>query len=168
MKNVSLSLKELEGLAYLKERQKGLFCVRIKTALGMLNSEQLLKIAELAKRYGQDMVHLTARQGIEIPHLPQENVYLLKEELEKVGLDISVTGARIRAIVSCPGTRWCPWAWVDTKNLAERMEKEFYGKGEVEIFSLELEKEGEIPGINPQELEMRIKNKISLPHKFRI
>ncbi|MCM8779363.1 MAG: 4Fe-4S binding protein [Candidatus Omnitrophica bacterium] len=164
----SLLSRELKGWAYLKQRQKELFCLRIKTPLGMLNAEQLLKLAEIAKNYGQGIVHLTTRQGIEIPYVHQENIFSIKEELGKVNLDISVSGPRIRAVVSCPGTCWCPWAWVDTLVLAGKIEKEFYGKEEIEIQPLGIEMDAEIPGINPEDLAVRLKNKICLPHKFRI
>ena len=165
----SIESRELKRWAYLRQRQKELFCIRIKTPLGFLNPEQLIKLAEISKNYGQGIVHLTLRQGIEIPYIHQDKLNLVKEELEKVGLGISASGQRIRAVVSCPGLRWCPWAWIDTINFAEQIEKEFYGKEEIEIFSipLELEKKEDL-AIDPQELEGRIKNKIRLPHKFRI
>ncbi|MCM8784011.1 MAG: 4Fe-4S binding protein [Candidatus Omnitrophica bacterium] len=170
LESFRISPVELKQWAYLRQRQKDFFCLRIKNSLGMLSSEQLAKLSELAKNYGQGFVHLTPRQGIEIPYVHRDNLLLVKEELEKVNLSISVSGSRVRAVVSCPGNRWCPWAWVDTLNLAEQIEREFYGKEEIEIFSwdAEAEKGLTIPEINREVLETRIKNKISLPHKFRI
>ncbi|MGE4357095.1 MAG: 4Fe-4S binding protein [Candidatus Omnitrophota bacterium] len=170
IENCKVSPQELKRWAYLRQRQKEFFCLRIKSSLGMLNSEQLIKLADVARNYGQGIVHLTPRQGIEIPYVHENNLLSVREELEKVGLGISANGPRVRTVVSCPGTRWCPWAWVDTLNLAEQIEKEFYGKEEIEISSWDYDtvKDLEIPEINRELLETRLKNKISLPHKFRI
>ena len=77
---------------------------------------------------------------------------MVKEELEKVGLGVSVSGPRVRQVVSCPGIGWCPWAWIDTKNFAEQIEKEFYGKEEIEIYPLNMEVNMEVPGIKPEEI----------------
>lgn len=180
-----IDARELKRGAYLRQRQKEMFCLRIKTPRGMLNPEQLAKLAELAMTYGQGVVHLTARQGMEIPWVHQDNIGLVKDDLEKSGLGISASGARVRTVVCCPGTRWCPWACIDALNLAEQIEKEFYGKEEFDLSLASIasahppsantvgevplqEKEIERLGISPEIIEAWTRNVVALPHKFRM
>jgi len=125
-----IDFKELKKGGYLKQRQKDLFCLRIKAPMGMLNSEQLTKLAELAKTYGQGVVHLTVRQGAELPWIHYDNINRVSEELKQTGLTMGACGPRVRVVVSCPGTRWCPQGWIDALSFAEQLDKEFYGKPE--------------------------------------
>lgn len=51
----------------MRQVQKGYFSMRLRVVGGRLSAEQLKKIYEVANKYGRGYVHLTARQGVEIP-----------------------------------------------------------------------------------------------------
>jgi dissimilatory sulfite reductase (desulfoviridin) alpha/beta subunit len=125
-----IDFKELKKGGYLKQKQKDVFCLRIKAPMGMLNAEQLAKFAELTQTYGQGRVHLTVRQGVELPWIHYDNLGRVTEELKQVGLTMGACGPRIRVVVSCPGAKWCAQGWIDSLTFAETIDREFYGKAE--------------------------------------
>lgn len=52
---------------FMRQKQKNCFSLRLKVVGGHLDAEQLKTIAEVAEEYGGGYVHLTSRQGVEIP-----------------------------------------------------------------------------------------------------
>lgn len=63
--------------------------MRLKTIGGQLQADKLLKIYEIAKKYGQNYIHITSRQSIEIPHIKLEDIETIKEELSESGLKLN-------------------------------------------------------------------------------
>ena len=52
---------------------------------GTLTAENLKKIAEVAEKYGDGYVHLTSRQGVEIPFIKLDDIDDVKDDLAKGG-----------------------------------------------------------------------------------
>ena len=52
------------------EKGKTHFSVRFLVIGGYVTADKLAVIAKLSKKFGDGAVHLTTRQGIEIPHVP--------------------------------------------------------------------------------------------------
>jgi dissimilatory sulfite reductase (desulfoviridin) alpha/beta subunit len=121
-------LKELKNRAMMAEKADGLFTVRIGVVGGHLDAAHLKTIAELAERFAQGEVHLTTRQGVEIPHVPYENLAPLRAALEDAGLRLASAGKCVRGIVACPGT-YCKFGQIDTQSLARRLHDKFGGRG---------------------------------------
>jgi dissimilatory sulfite reductase (desulfoviridin) alpha/beta subunit len=46
-------------------------------------------ISTLAERFGEGFVHLTTRQGVEIPHVSYENLVPLRAAIEEAGLRLA-------------------------------------------------------------------------------
>jgi dissimilatory sulfite reductase (desulfoviridin) alpha/beta subunit len=120
-------LKSLKNRAMMAEKADGLFSVRIGVVGGHLDSTQLKTIAELAQRFAQGEVHLTTRQGVEIPHVPYENLEPLRTALEQADLRLASAGKCVRGIVACPGT-YCKFGQIDTQALAQRLHEKFGGR----------------------------------------
>ena len=106
------------------EKGKTHFSVRFLVVGGHLTSEQLSTIAKFAKKYGDGFVHLTTRQGIEIPHVPYQKLPLLQRAVDKAGLKFAPSGPCVRAVVACPGT-WCKFGLIDTQTIAAEIFKRF-------------------------------------------
>lgn len=68
------------------QRQDGVQMIRIKIPLGMLTSEQLECIAELAETIAHNNGHITTRQDIQIHYVKLENTPMLMQKLAAVGL----------------------------------------------------------------------------------
>ena len=52
---------------FMRQKQKGCFSLRIAVVGGNLTAENIKTVAEVAEKYGHGYVHMTSRQGIEIP-----------------------------------------------------------------------------------------------------
>ena len=76
---------------YMRQKQKGYGSLRLAVIGGNLTAENIKKVAEVAEKYGRGYVHMTSRQGIEIPFIKVEELAEVKEELAKggVGTDVS-------------------------------------------------------------------------------
>lgn len=88
------------------QKQTGLYSTVIPFVNGNTDSETLLRIAEFAEAFGNDIFRFTARQQLQIRNIPEKylsNVYLLLKEL-----NVSVELPRIiNNIVSCTGADTC-------------------------------------------------------------
>lgn len=121
--------KTLKEGGFIKQRQAEFFIVRVKVLAGDATSEQLKKLAEIAEKYGKGWVHLSVRQGVEIPFVEIENFDSLVKELEEVGLSMGACGPRVRVVVACPGSSICPYGLGNTKDLAKKIDARLYGRG---------------------------------------
>lgn len=66
---------------YMRQKQKGYGSLRLAVIGGNLTAENIKKVAEVAEKYGRGYVHMTSRQGIEIPFIKVEELAEVKEEL---------------------------------------------------------------------------------------
>lgn len=69
-----------------EQRTRGTFMVRIRSTAGIVTPVQLRKIAELAKKYGSGILHITTRQELQIHDVKIENLTIILRELLTVGL----------------------------------------------------------------------------------
>ena len=72
------------GFMRQKTRRITSHCV-LQVVGGYPTAENLTKIAEVAEKYGDGHVHLTSRQGVEIPFVKLDDVEAVKEELAEGG-----------------------------------------------------------------------------------
>lgn len=113
---------------FIPQRQKGLLLMRIRNAAGDMTAAQLRKLADLAEKYGQGEIHVTVRQGMEIPGVKEELFEEAYQAILAVGLTPAVCGPRIRPVVACPGKATCPYGLEDTKELAKLLDRLFVGR----------------------------------------
>ena len=64
----------------MRQKQKNNFSLRLACVGGTLTAENLKKIAEVAEKYGDGYVHLTSRQGVEIPFIKLDDIDDVKDE----------------------------------------------------------------------------------------
>ncbi|MDR2346542.1 MAG: hypothetical protein LBE18_10785 [Planctomycetaceae bacterium] len=119
-----LEIASLKESALFSEKGKTKFSSRILVIGGSLTSEQLREIAKFASRYGDGTVHLTTRQGVEIPHIPYEKLPLFRKAIEKSSIKPAQSGKCVRAITACPGS-YCKFGTIDTQQLAKEIFKRF-------------------------------------------
>lgn len=120
--------KELKKGGMMRQREAGRFSVRLHVVGGRLAVEQVRAICDAAEEYGRGTVHLTARQGAEIPDVPAESLSALKERLARSGVEVGVCGPTVRTVTACQGCRVCPSGVIDAPELAGAVDREFYGK----------------------------------------
>ncbi|MGA2061093.1 MAG: hypothetical protein ABSG67_11475 [Thermoguttaceae bacterium] len=121
MKTISPEeLKSLKAQAMMAEKGKERFSVRLSVIGGRMEAYQFQAIADLAQRFGDGSLHLTTRQGVEIPHVPPENLTPLRAALEAAGLRLAAAGKCVRGITACPGS-YCVYGLIDSQGLAQRL-----------------------------------------------
>ena len=70
---------------FMRQKQKDNFSLRLAVVGGTLTTENLRKIAEVAEKYGDGHVHLTSRQGVEIPFVKLQDIDEVKDSLAQGG-----------------------------------------------------------------------------------
>jgi len=123
-----LDISTLKKSGYMKQVQKDLFVVRLRVPCGNLTSKQLSGIAHLAEKYATGTVHITIRQGIQIPNVDIHQLDAITKELEDNGTPPGSCGPRIRNIVSCPGNSECNYGVINTYGMGDLLDKEFFGE----------------------------------------
>ena len=92
-----------------EQRTTGKFMVRIRVGAGMVLPEQLERTAELSKKYGNGIIHVTTRQDIQIHEVNIEDTPNVLEGLLEVGLSSRGGGGNtVRNVTACPETGVCP------------------------------------------------------------
>ncbi|MDR1316344.1 MAG: 4Fe-4S binding protein [Spirochaetales bacterium] len=113
---------------FMRQVQKDKFSMRLKVIGGQLQAEQVFRIAEVAKKYGRGYIHLTSRQGVEVPFISVGDIEVVKKELAEAGVKVSVCGPRVRTVTACQGSAVCPSGAVETTALAEELDARYFGK----------------------------------------
>ena len=117
-----------------RKQKKDMYCPCLDGEQGMqgvvmtLTAENIKTVAEVAEKYGHGYVHMTSRQGIEIPFIKVEDINVVKEELAKGGVGTGVCGPRVRTVTACQGSEICPSGCIDTYTLAKELDERYFGR----------------------------------------
>jgi dissimilatory sulfite reductase (desulfoviridin) alpha/beta subunit len=124
----SVDYKALKNGGFMRQKQKDHFSLRLKVVGGNLTAEQLVTIANVSEKYGDGHVHLTSRQGVEIPFMKLGDIDSVKSELLDGGVSTGVCGPRVRTVTACQGNQICPSGCIDTYALAVEISERYFGK----------------------------------------
>ncbi|NIA06274.1 MAG: sulfite reductase, beta subunit (hemoprotein) [Actinobacteria bacterium] len=92
-----------------EQRQAGAFMVRVRVPAGMILPEQIQRLAELSRTYGNGVLHITTRQDVQIHQVKLKNTPIILESLLEVGLSSRGGGGNtVRNITACPRAGVCP------------------------------------------------------------
>ena len=117
----------LKAGGFMRQKQKDMFSLRLRVVGGTVTTEQLETIAAVARKYGQEYVHLTSRQGVEIPFIRLEDIDDVKNDLAAGGVQPGVCGPRVRTVTACQGGRCCPSGCIDALDIAEELDARYFG-----------------------------------------
>ncbi|SHE73731.1 sulfite reductase subunit C [Clostridium fallax] len=133
--SLDINTKVLKKNAFRITKKRGLTAVRIRVPGGHLKANLLIKIQEIADKYGNGTVHLTTRQGFEIPDINMNMIPEINRLIQPIieELDINqeskekgYSAAGTRNISACIGNNVCPFANYNTSEFAEKIEKEIF------------------------------------------
>lgn len=113
---------------FMRQKQKDHFSLRLSVVGGQVSAEQLVAITEVAKKYGRGYIHLTSRQGIEIPFIKLEDIEEVRDALARGGAKPGVCGPRVRTITACQGAAVCPNGCIETEELAQELNDRYFGQ----------------------------------------
>lgn len=136
---MSYNTKQVIKNAWRITKDRGITCLRIRVPGGSLPVRFMPLIQEIAERYGNGTVHLTTRQGFEVPGIPLSVMNEVNAMIEPILADLEkdrgvkieqeaqgYPAAGTRNVVSCIGNRVCKNAALDTTSLALEIEKIIY------------------------------------------
>lgn len=113
---------------FMRQKQKGKFSLRLGIVAGHLDAKGLATVAQVAQKYGHGYVHMTSRQGIEIPFIDFKDIEEVKAELLKGGVKPGVCGPRVRTVTGCQGNQICPSGCIDSYDIATKLDKRYFGR----------------------------------------
>jgi anaerobic sulfite reductase subunit C len=116
----------LKNCGYIKQRQKDMFTVRLRVPCGNVTSEQLIEIGHIAKQFGGGYVHITTRQGVQIPNVNVNDLIAISEKLQFNCTPSGSSGPHVRNIIACPGNHECTSGIIDTYTLGGILDGEFF------------------------------------------
>jgi sulfite reductase (ferredoxin) len=106
-----------------QQRQAGYVVVYVNLPLGDLTSEQMFKLADIARKYSGDNVRTTVEQNIILRWVSEADLPALYTELKPIGLgDAGIN--TIIDITSCPGTDTCKLGISSSRGLAGELRKQ--------------------------------------------
>jgi NAD(P)H-nitrite reductase large subunit len=106
-----------------KSNKNKTFYVLPGTKMGLLSTEYLEKVTEIAKKHNIPFFKITSAQRLAIIGHTQEAAEQIWQELgEKSGPKKPVG---IQYIQACPGVQWCKYGRQDSQALGEKLEKAF-------------------------------------------
>ncbi|MDR5587188.1 MULTISPECIES: sulfite reductase subunit C [Clostridium] len=132
---MDLNTKKIKKNAFRVTKVRGLTASRVRVPGGHLQADLLGKIQEISQMYGNGSVHITTRQGFEIPGIKYEDINkvneLLQPIIESLGINQEIPGkgytsAGTRNVSACIGNNVCPFANYNTTNFAKRIEKAIF------------------------------------------
>lgn len=132
---MSINRKIVTKNAYRITKHRNHTALRIRVPGGHLEAKYFELIQSIAQEYGNGTVHLTTRQGFEIPGIDFADMAQINERIrpliEALGISVEIRNdgypaAGTRNISACIGNRVCPYANDDTTALAKRLEKECF------------------------------------------
>ncbi len=104
------------------QRQVGVQMQRIKIPLGMLNTRQMERLAELAEEYADGVCHITTRQDIQLHFVDINDTPNLMRRLAEVGITTrEACGNVVRNVCACPQSGVCADEVFDTTPYARAM-----------------------------------------------
>lgn len=132
---MDINTKKLKKNAFRVSKVRGIGASRIRVPGGLLKSEVLGMVQEIADKYGNGLVHLTTRQGFEIEGIKYEDMdavtALLQPIIESLEINLKetdkgYTASGTRNITACIGNNVCPFANYNTAELAKKIEREVF------------------------------------------
>lgn len=132
---MDINTKELKKNAFRVTKERGITASRIRVPGGHMEAKYLSIVQKIAQDYGNGTIHITVRQGFEIPGIKYEDMPKVNELLQPIieGLDINqaepgqgYSASGTRNISACVGNRVCPYACYDTSAFAQRIEKAIF------------------------------------------
>lgn len=130
-----LNTKKTMKNAFRITKNKYVTAVRIRIPGGSVNADTLKFVADIAEKYGNGKVHMTTRQGFEIPGIPMELMEEVNIAIQPIinnmgtnqeNKDQGYPSAGTRNIASCIGNSVCPKGQYNTTELARKIENNVY------------------------------------------
>ncbi len=131
MGNLDINVGKLKKNAFRYSKHRGETASRIRIPGGVIDAASLGKVVEIAEKYGNGVIDITNRQGIEIPGIDLRDMDKVNEEVQSIIDALRINqpekgkgypSSGTRNVEACPGARLCPFGCYDTTAFAQKME----------------------------------------------
>ena len=132
---MDINTKLLKKNAYRITKKRGKTAIRIRVPGGHIEAKHLEVVQKVAEAYGDGNIHITIRQGFEIPNIDIDKIPEVNKMIQSVieGLEINqispntgYSAAGTRNVSACIGANVCPFANYNTTDFAKKIEKEIF------------------------------------------
>lgn len=132
---MDINTKVLKKNAFRITKERGKTAIRIRVPGGHMNVKHLTVLQEVAEKYGNGTLHITTRQGFELPgidmkYIPEINKMIQPIieglEINQVNPDTGYSAAGTRNVSACIGNNTCPFANYNTTDFAKKIEKAIF------------------------------------------
>ncbi len=130
-----INVKKLKKNAFRYSKVRGETASRVRIPGGLVSAESMVRITQIAEKYGNGTIFVTNRQGVEIPGIRLEDMDAVNRELQFIIDDTGVNqqerdkgypASGTRNVVACPGARLCPFGCYDTTAFARKMDQTIF------------------------------------------
>lgn len=105
------------------------FCtIRTRIPAGIITTDMLRGISDIAEKYEAPYVHITTRQTLELPHVNHNHLEEISRDLSDIGTPVGSERDEIVNITACPGIERCVFANIDSLSLAREIDRRLFGK----------------------------------------
>jgi sulfite reductase (ferredoxin) len=111
------------------EKAEGLFTVRLVLNLGDIPADDLIKVGQIAEKFGQALVRTTQLQDLLVTGVPRESLEDVKSALDN--LSINVSGNNKPKVVACTGAATCKLGLCLSRGLADAISEKL-GKNNIQ------------------------------------
>lgn len=132
---MDINTRALKKNAFRVTKERGKTAIRIRVPGGHMEAKHFAVLQRVAEEYGNGSIHITIRQGFEIPGINMKNIPEVNKMLQPVidGLEINqvdpnsgYAAAGTRNVSACIGNKVCPFANYDTSEFALKIEKAIF------------------------------------------
>lgn len=118
-------MKDLLEKGAVLQRDKESYAIAPHVPAGIISSDQLRKLADVADKYNVGAIKITAAQRIALVGLKEEDIDSAWDDLGmKPGAAI---GLCVRSIKTCPGTTFCKRGFRDSVSIGLKLDDRYHG-----------------------------------------
>nr|WP_286184162.1 NAD(P)/FAD-dependent oxidoreductase [Clostridium sp. CCUG 7971] len=118
-------MKDLLEKGAVLQRDKETYAIAPHVPAGLISSDQLRKLADVADKYNVGAIKITAAQRIALVGLKEEDIDNAWDDLGmKPGAAI---GLCVRSIKTCPGTTFCKRGFRDSVSIGLKLDDRYHG-----------------------------------------
>ncbi|CEO24322.1 NAD(P)/FAD-dependent oxidoreductase [Paraclostridium sordellii] len=118
-------MKDLLDKGAVIQRDMETYAIAPHVPAGLISSDQLRKLADVADKYNSKAIKITAAQRIALVGLEEKDIDSAWQDLGmKPGAAI---GLCVRSIKTCPGTTFCKRAFRDSVSIGLKLDDRYHG-----------------------------------------
>ncbi|EQK41785.1 nitrite/Sulfite reductase ferredoxin-like half domain protein [[Clostridium] bifermentans ATCC 638] len=118
-------MKDLLDKGAVLQRDKKTYAIAPHVPAGLITSDQLRKLADVADKYNAQAIKITAAQRIALVGLEENDIDSAWQDLGmKPGAAI---GLCVRSIKTCPGTSFCKRGFKDSVSIGLKLDDRYHG-----------------------------------------